>query len=60
MSYQQQNKSCKGCYSIRESWEFLNEKGIILKKCCKFQNNIKWSRSMKNTNKMIISNGNCI
>ena len=31
MSYQQQNKTCKGCHSIRESWEFLNEKGVILK-----------------------------
>jgi len=33
MSYQQQNETCKGCHSIRESWEFLNEKGVILKKC---------------------------
>ena len=55
MSYQQQNETCKGCHSIRESWEFLNEKGVILKKCYKCRNNIKRSRSMKNTNKMIIS-----
>ena len=55
MSHQQQNKTCKGCHSIRESWEFLNEKGVILKKCCKCRSNIKRSRSMKKTNRMIIS-----
>ena len=31
MSYQQQNKICKGCHYTRESWEFFKEKGIILK-----------------------------
>ena len=35
ISYQQQNKICKGCYSARENWEFLNEKGVVLKKCSK-------------------------
>ena len=58
MLYQQQNKTCKGCHSIRESWEFLNEKGVILKKCYECRNNIKRSCSMKNTNKMIISHLN--
>ena len=42
MSLQQQNK-------IWESCEFLNEKGVILKKCHKCRNNIKSSRSIKNT-----------
>ena len=37
MSYQQQNKICKGCHSARESWEFLNKKGVVLKKCSKCQ-----------------------
>jgi hypothetical protein len=32
MSCQQQNKTCKGCHSIRKSWEFLNEKGKLLEK----------------------------
>ena len=44
MSYQQQNKICKGCHSVRESWEFLNEKGVVLKKCSKCRSNIKRSR----------------
>jgi hypothetical protein len=30
MSHQQQNKICKECHSIRKSWEFLNEKGVII------------------------------
>ena len=58
MSLQQQNKTCKGCHCSREICEFLNEKGVILKKCRKCQNNIKRSRSIKNTNRepnMIIS-----
>ncbi|RGB27171.1 hypothetical protein C1646_769487, partial [Rhizophagus diaphanus] len=33
MSSQQQNKVCKGCHCTREGWEFLNEKGAVLKKC---------------------------
>ena len=49
MLHQQQNKTCKGCHTIRESCEFLNEKGVILQKCRKCRNNIKRSRSKKNT-----------
>ncbi|GBB90875.1 hypothetical protein RclHR1_00180013 [Rhizophagus clarus] len=51
MSNQQQNKICKGCHCTRESCEFLNEKGDILKKYYKCRNNIKRSRSIKNKNR---------
>lgn len=53
MSYQQQNKICKGCHSTRESWEFLNERGVVLKKCSKCRSNIKRSRSRRKPNMII-------
>jgi hypothetical protein len=40
---QQQNKTCKG---IRKSWEFLNEKGVIIEK---MNDDIKALKNRQNT-----------
>jgi hypothetical protein len=53
MSHQQQSKICKGCHSSRESWEFLNERGVVLKKCSKCRSNIKKSCSRRKPNMII-------
>ena len=44
----QQNKVCKGCHVLRNYEEFLNKKGVALKKCLRCRNNIKTTRSTKN------------
>ena len=44
----QQCKTCKGCHVLRNYKEFLNEKGVILKKCLQCRNKIKITRSNKN------------
>ena len=43
----QQNKICKGCHVLRNYEEFLNEKGVALKKCLHCRDKIKTARSKK-------------
>ena len=43
----QQNKICKGCHVLRNYEEFLNEKGVALKKCLRCRDKIKTVRSKK-------------
>jgi hypothetical protein len=44
----QRNKVCKGCHVLRNYEEFLNEKGVALKKCLRCRDEIKTTRSKKN------------
>ncbi|GBC35839.2 ATP-dependent DNA helicase PIF1 [Rhizophagus irregularis DAOM 181602=DAOM 197198] len=41
----QQNKTCKGCHVSQKYEEFLNENGVVLKKCLKCRNKLKITRS---------------
>ena len=52
----QQNKVCKGCHTIKNYEEFLNEKGVALKKYLKCQNNIKIARSKNNKEQLDLIN----
>ena len=40
----QQNKICKGCHVLRNYEEFLNEKGVALKKCLRCRDKIKTAK----------------
>ena len=40
------NQQCKGCHVFQSYEEFLNEKGVIVKKCLKCRNNLKTARSI--------------
>src|ERR1043165_495339 len=44
----QQNRACRGCHVLKNYEEFLNEKGVALKKCLHCRDNIKIARSKKN------------
>ena len=43
----QQSKVCKGCHVLRNYEQFLNEKGVALKKCLRCRDKIKTTRSKK-------------
>ena len=43
----QQNRACRGCHVLKNYEEFLNEKGVALKKCLHCRDNIKIARSKK-------------
>jgi hypothetical protein len=43
----QQSKVCKGCHVFQNYEQFLNEKGVALKKCLCCRDKIKTTRSKK-------------
>ena len=43
----QQSKVCKGCYVLWNYKQFLNKKGVALKKCLHYRDKIKTTRSKK-------------
>ena len=44
----QQKRTCKGCHVLQNSENFLNNKGVVLKKYLRCRDKIKIARSKKN------------
>ncbi|CAG8624167.1 14777_t:CDS:2 [Cetraspora pellucida] len=51
----QQSRTCIGCHTIQNYNTFLNEKGIVVKKCSQCRTNIRLSHSKNELPDMIIS-----